>query len=76
MVQWFFLDRVHTKAGRASVADEFYFVVETLADITKSALTLAQATVTWAQVALHAAIIHQVPVFGSCNRSVHTHIEV
>jgi hypothetical protein len=76
MVQWFFLDRIYAKTGRPSVADQFDLVIETLTDITKSPLTLAQAAMTWAQVALNATIIHQVPVFGSCNRSVHTHIKV
>lgn len=76
MVQWFFLDRVYAKTGRPPVADEFDLVIETLTHITKPTLALAQAAVTWTQVALNATIIHQVPIFGCCNRAVHTHIKV
>lgn len=62
MVQRFFLDGVDTEAAGASVADQFDLVIEPLANVAKSALSLAQVTVPRAQVALQTAVVEAVPI--------------
>jgi hypothetical protein len=64
MVEWLFLDRIDTEATGAAIADQLYFVIETLTHVTQAPLTLAQAAVARAQVALQSTIVKTVPVTG------------
>jgi hypothetical protein len=64
MVQWFLLDWIDAEAAGATVADELYLTIETLAHIAQTPLPLLQMTVARAQVALELAIGQLVPVTG------------
>ncbi len=62
MVEWLFLDWIDTEATGAAISNQLYFVIEALAHVTQAPLTLAQAAVAWAQVALQSTIVKTVPV--------------
>ena len=64
MVEGFFLDRVDTKAARATIGGENDRVVLPHADETQAALALAQAAEAGAQIALDALVVEDVPETG------------
>jgi hypothetical protein len=64
MIERFFLDRVDTVAARAAVRGEHNLVVLASTDKAEAALTLVQLAIPRTDVALHAAVVEPVPVFG------------
>ena len=70
MVQRLLLDRVDAEAARAAVGGEHHLVVLARADEAEAALSLVQLAKPGTDVALHAAVIQLVPVFGRHDRRI------
>jgi hypothetical protein len=74
VIQRLLLDGIHAESSAAAVSREDHLIAFTLTDKTKAALTIPQLAVTRAKVALHPAILKQVPpASGDCSSTMHLH---
>ena len=62
MVKGLFLDGINTETRRTTVGGKNHLVILSHAYKTRATLTFLQLAVAWAQIALYAAIVYNVPV--------------
>jgi len=72
MIERLFFDRINAESTRTTVADQLYFIIEALAHVAKSSLSLAQVAMARAQVALQASILETMPVARCDNCILHS----
>lgn len=71
MIEGFFFNRVDAKTGGTAITDQLDLIIEALAHIAQTALTLAQLAMARAQITLNAIIFKPMPVVGCDNGIVH-----
>jgi hypothetical protein len=70
VIERLFLDGIDAKSGRPAISGEHHLVIHALTHKTRSALSFVQPTIARAQIALHSAIVEQVPPTAGVLREV------